>query len=210
MRTHALARLFAVAVVLAISASAHSQITTNEKPYSFSATGTRNAPNPVLLDPPDMKKVNAEDAVNDTATNAPIRAAVPIDVNINSEFDGQWEDLPDGGSLWRMTIIASGAQALNIVYDRFWLPDGGKFFVYGSDNDGVVGAVTSEFLHGSMKEPAPFATRPTNGETVTMEYYATENVTAKPTISVSSIYYGYRYMRSNEPDSKGLGDSGSC
>lgn len=70
-----------------------SQITTNEPPVSSYLTGIKDMPIPVFVDPPDMKKINAEDEVNDTVPNTLIRVGVAIPVNFESSVDGKWESL---------------------------------------------------------------------------------------------------------------------
>ncbi len=45
---------------------------------------------------------------------------------------------------------------------------------------------------------------------VTLEYYQPANTKYRPIISVSNIYYGYRYIQENNIGLSSLGDSGDC
>ncbi len=146
MRTIIHMSIAAIIMMAVISPSGFSQITTNELPVSFNLNEIKDPPIPIFVDPPDMEKIRAEDAANDTIVGGIQRIAVPININTNTDSDGQWEKLSDGSVLWRISFIASGADALFLTYDRFWLPEGGKLFVYGQDNSDVIGAVTHEYL----------------------------------------------------------------
>ena len=95
-----------------------------------------------------------------------------------------------------------------LTYDRFWLPEGGKLFVYGQDNRDVIGAVTHEYLQGDQDNPAPFSTGIISGDAITVEYFAPSHVEAKPIISISDIYYGYRNI--SKYGLRDFGDSGDC
>jgi S1-C subfamily serine protease len=198
----------AIIMMAVISPSGFSQITTNELPVSFNLNEIKDPPIPIFVDPPDMDKIRAEDAANDTIVGGIQRIAVPININTNTDSDGQWEKLSDGSVLWRISFIASGADALFLTYDRFWLPEGGKLFVYGQDNSDVIGAVTHEYLQGDQDNPAPFTTGIISGDAITVEYFAPSYVISKPIISIENIYYGYRNI--SKYGLKDFGDSGNC
>jgi len=58
----------------------------------------------------------------------PPRFGYRHDVNYNMENSGEWTDLPNGDKIWRLAISCPGALSINLLYDRFWLPDDAKFF----------------------------------------------------------------------------------
>jgi len=208
MRTIAHISIAAIIMMAVISPTVFSQITTNEQPVSINLKEIKDPPVPIFVDPPDMEKIRAEDAVNDNVAGGIQRIAVAIKINANSDTDGQWEYLSDGSVLWRISFISSGADALVLTYDRFWLPEGGKLFVYGQDYCDAIGAVTHEFLQGDQDNPAPFITGIISGDAITVEYFAPSYVRAKPMISFANIYYGYRYIGKNR--SRDFGDPGTC
>lgn len=187
-----------------------SQLVTNELPISYIRSDIQDHMNVIYLTPPDIEKLLAEDAINDTIPGKLLRVAVPIKVNINSELEGSWETLSNGDLLWRLTFQVDGAKSLDLTFDRFWLPDEGKFFLYATGTKQVIGAITSNFLQGDEKNPANFSTGLIYGDLVTLEYYQPSHVSTKPIISISNIYYGYRYTRAYDNSNKDFGDSGDC
>jgi hypothetical protein len=187
------------------------QITTNEQPYSWNnpdglAIGREDE---IELPVPDKVRIEEEDKINDSEPG-PLRYAYPVPVNFTAENSGSWQTLNDGGKLWTLNVKLPGALSANAIYDKFWLPDGAKFFVYSNKTKQFIGAVTSEFLMGSSKEPATFATAIIYGENVTFEYYQPASVKESPVISISRIDYGYRYVNNPYETTTGLGASGAC
>lgn len=190
----------------------YSQITTNERPFSLTSTTANSLKYPqiVSIAPPDMKKIIAEDEINDTKPGIFTRVAVPIPVCFNSNDVGDWQTLSDGGRLWRLTLYVENAQSVDLTFDQFWLPEGGKFFIYSTDNEQIIGAITSEFLNGNSRHPANFSTGIILGDELTIEYYQPTTIKEKPIISISNVYYGYRYIQKNNEETKNLGESGDC
>jgi hypothetical protein len=80
-----------IIIMALLSPTVFSQITTNEQPASFKLEGIKDPPMPIFVDPPDMEKIRAEDAANDTIVGGIQRIAVPININTNTDSDGQWE-----------------------------------------------------------------------------------------------------------------------
>lgn len=114
--------------------------------------------------------------------------------------------MDDGSKIWRLKVNIPGALSTNTYYDKFWLPEGGKFFIYSEDPQQSIGAITSEFIGGSKDEPIKFATALIYGENVVYEYYQPAWVKESPIISIPRIDYGYRYV--NNPYKNMLRDFG--
>ncbi len=61
----------------------------------------------------------------------PARFAEPEAVKVNPESHGTWEPLPDPRFvLWRLQITAPGALSLNVGFERFRLPKGGRLVIH--------------------------------------------------------------------------------
>jgi V8-like Glu-specific endopeptidase/predicted secreted protein len=190
------------------------QIVTGEQPTGL--TVSRNA-NIVygdtavqVLSAPDRAILNREDSIADSQPG-PLRFARAIHVNYTLYNSGTWQVLANGDKLWTLKVKLPGALSSNAVYDKFWLPEGTKFFVYSEETEQYIGAVTSEYIGGSYEEPVPFATGLIYGESVVFEYYQPVSVEDSAIISIPFIYYGYRYV--NNPytaQTQGIGESGSC
>ena len=121
-----------------LSLNVYAQLSTNEKPISFSMkldtsegkTSTiRTITTPVL----DMAKIEAEDK-EDEKYDMPPRFGYPHKVNYDLINSGTWYTLPNGDKLWQLNVICPNALSVNFSYDKFWIPEGGKFFVYSKDN----------------------------------------------------------------------------
>ena len=103
---------------------------------------------------------------DDSARPGPLWVGRSVPVGVNMTNAGTWTEMPDGSRVWRLKIKASGAKAIGVYYDDFYIPEGGKLFLYNEAQTQVIGAYTSE-----NNPPAHlFATELIQGESVTLEY----------------------------------------
>ncbi|MGF7028998.1 MULTISPECIES: trypsin-like serine peptidase [Sphingobacterium] len=142
---------------------------------------------------PDLKRLIEEDR-QDSINNRPPRFGYKIKVDWNIQNSGTWEDLPDGGRLWRFKINSPKAISINLLYDKFWLPEGGKLFIYNEGKSQTFGAFTSINNKGTKEKPGKFATALIYGDNTILEYYQPKGVTDLPIISISYVVHGYRYV----------------
>jgi hypothetical protein len=189
----------------------NAQITTDELPYGLKEDSIRAKKQDIIvLSAPDKTIIAKEDSINDSEPGA-VRYACPVNVNYTLENSGEWQTVDDGGKIWRLKVQLPEALSTNTYYDKFWLPDGAKFFVYSENTRQYIGAVTSEYTGGSRNEPVAFATALIYGEDVVFEYWQPASVQESAIISISRIDYGYRYVNSPySSTSKNYGESGSC
>ena len=191
--------------------TAYNQISTNEKPISFGNTLGKaleqNIPNKVMPSL-DMVRINREDKEDDS-NGVPPRFGYPHSVNYNLNNSGQWVNLPDGSRLWRLSISCPNALSINLLYDKFWLPDGAKFFVYSYDKKRILGAFTSANNKGTKDKVQGFATGLVYGDKIVLEYYEPKNVRNQGIISIAYVVQGYRYINIYDGQ-KSLGASGNC
>ena len=122
------------------------QISTREEPLSFSRADVpamrTNERTQKTLPQFDREKIEREDR-EDAEKGRPPRFGYKHKVFYTLENSGEWTELPDGGKLWRLSISCPGALSINLLYDRFWLPHGAKFWVYSADRKHSIGAFTS-------------------------------------------------------------------
>ena len=138
---------------------------------------------------PDMEQINKEDTENrDLGYPEPYRVGLAIPVNISIEDAGTWTSLPDGGKIWRITLVSEGALALGVYYDDFWIPSGGELYLYNDGRDHVIGAFTEE----NNNAECVFANQLIEGDKVTLEYYQPADQEIMPNLSISEIAYNYR------------------
>ncbi len=133
-----------------------SQISSGGVPESIQAGLSTVVPS-VILPHVDKELLLAEDKI-EMAKDVPYRFGTPIEVQYNLHNSGVWEDVA-GGRLWRLSIRSDDAYSINLLYDRFVLPEGAELFVYDQEMATVLGAFTS----ANNKPHETFSTSPTIG-----------------------------------------------
>lgn len=187
------------------------QLSTHEQPVSFDSklklTVLSKSSNPTLIMPSlDMAKIEAEDKV-DEEYDMPPRFGYSHFVNYDLNNSGTWYELPNGDKLWQLEVVCPTALSVNFCYDKFWIPEGGKFFVYSKDKKHTIGAFTSKNNMLEKGKICGFATGLVYGNDVVLEYYQPKETSSDATISIEKIVHGYRYIRIYE---LGYGVSDSC
>ncbi len=189
----------------------HAQINIGGKPYSFTHDLATKSLTSEIMPGIDLRKLQAEDAEEELA-GIPPRFGMPLEVNLNMDNSGQWENLPNGGRLWRLSIEAPGAKSINLLYNDFYLPRGAVIYIYSADRKHLIGGFTA----ANNKSDRIFATGLVYGDHVILEYYegaeTVENGTEeKPSISINYVVHGYRYIELKKEDlEKAFNGSGSC
>lgn len=143
--------------------------------------------------------------MEDANLEKPYRVGVEVPVTLSSAQNGQWNELPGGGRIWRATIRCAGAQAIGLNYSQLNLPEGTDIFVYTPDHTYIIGAITSEEILQTA-----FTTRPLKGDELIVEYYEPQKTRETAVIDISGIVYMYRgFIAPGFMDTKS-GLSGSC
>ncbi|MBR9922985.1 MAG: T9SS type A sorting domain-containing protein [Bacteroidetes bacterium] len=70
------------------------------------------------------------------------RFAVNLDVNISPKSQGTWEITADDVAVWRLRIYSRKAKSLNLGFTKYFMPPGGKLFLYSPDYERVMGPFT--------------------------------------------------------------------
>lgn len=138
-----------------------------------------------------MELIEKEDR-EDEEKGLPPRFGYPIEARLNQKNSGKWMELPNGDKVWLLKIQSPGALSINLLFDKFWIPEGGKLFVYSEDKKQVHGAFTSKNNKGTKPDPAGFATALVFGENTFLEYYLPKMVEENAVISIDKIVHGYR------------------
>lgn len=136
------------------------------------------------------------------------RFAVTIPTNkLGIDKSGQWFTLDDSTKVWKQSIKAEGAKGLLISYNDFYIPEGGKLFLYNADGSQIIGAYT----HKTNPKGGLFSTEILAGDELTFEYVASNISDEKPRIDIEDIGYVYNTTSSTILKvSPGLNASGSC
>ena len=176
-----------VAIIVNISAIA--QVSSGGIPPSFNSKDISNKIENHIFPAPDMKQIQEQDMLAQQKGDA-YRYGVDIPVNLNMENSGTWINLNDGRKIWRLQITVSGAPALGVYYNKFYIPVGGLLYLYNADKTEVIGAFTNK----TNIKGEEFATELLSGESVILEYVAPEFPTKQPKIEISSVSYAYRSL----------------
>ncbi|MDD2636705.1 MAG: hypothetical protein PHW82_14535 [Bacteroidales bacterium] len=200
--------IFLIACMLFVSTIA--QISTREHPASFSYKPqplTKNNTCYKILPKLNLKQINEEDIV-DEENGRPPRFGFKHKVNFNMHNSGKWTTLASGDKIWRLSILCPDALSINLLYDKFWLPEDSKLFVYNTNKEHYIGAFTSKNNTGTKENPTGFATGLVYGKEIVVEYFQPKEVVEQAIISIDYVVHGYRYI--NVGTSKGFGDSNNC
>jgi hypothetical protein len=169
-----------------------------------SATGKLATQVPTEVMPPiDADALLAEDAANEGLT-VPFRFGWGHEVQLGLEEAGLWEELPDGSRLWRLRVQSPGAWSINLVFDRYALPEGAKLWVH-DDAGRVLGAFTS-----SLNQPhGMFATEPLPGDALTLEYVEPASAPVG-SLRVKQVVHAYRDILGQGAKRGGSSKAGVC
>ena len=187
------------------------QLSTNEQPANFDkelkhSIKIKKSKAIVTMPQLDMSRIEKED-LEDEEYDMPPRFGYKHKVDYNMDNSGIWYILPNGDKLWRLNVVCPNALSINFCYNKFWIPEGGKLFVYSKDKKHSVGAFTSRNNKGDRDNIRGFATGLVYGDDVILEYYQPKNVESDAIISIEFIVHGYRYINISN---KYLGDAGNC
>ncbi|MCE1189553.1 MAG: T9SS type A sorting domain-containing protein [Ignavibacteria bacterium] len=204
--TTAFRRLLAMCLFIAMwwAPSAFAQLSEGGIPYSF------NHKVGVMVPEFRMPEVNTQvlltEDEQDLTKGVPLRFGYKHGVTYSTQNSGIWENLPDGGKLWRLHIVCPGAITTNLLFSEYLVPSGAKLYLYNDAKTEVLGAFTSR----NNKEDGKFATSLLRGEAVTLEYYVPANSASDGVIALSDIVHGYRDVFKLRRFGEDFGTSGTC
>ena len=186
------------------------QVTNEGKPASWSLKIKSNV-QAIILPSVDIQKIKAEDDINDKTQTKPYRIGIPYTINYGLENAGTWAQLPNGDRVWRILFNSQNAVHLSVIFDKFYMPKGGKIYLYNENKTDLLGAYTD--VQNNKKEV--LGTWFVNGDKLWIEYFEPKEVKGQGKLNISSIIHGYRlgqayqkgYLNSQEKD---LNVSGDC
>lgn len=179
--------VFALSAIMLMCAGAtYAQLSEGGTPYSFNQIVPWTKIQTQTLAKPNLVQAKVEDDLNDPRME--YRVGLNLPVNLNPTNSGTWQTLADGGVLWRLKIHSDDAMALGLYYNDFWIPDGGKVFIYNEFKNQVLGAYTSAY----NTENTIRATQMVQGNTLTIEYHAPAGTVGFPIIDIKEVVYFYR------------------
>ena len=120
-------------------------------------------------------------------TGIPMPVSTLISVDYTMDNSGYYMTLPGGENIWRLHLKAKDAVAIMLYYKDFYIPEGGKLFIYSADKSQLLGAYT----HRTHPSGGLFASEFIGGEELILEYVVSEMTEEAPRIHISEVGYGY-------------------
>ncbi|GGE02748.1 T9SS type A sorting domain-containing protein [Psychroflexus salis] len=195
--------LFTIIFALTVTFS-WAQVTNEGKPISWKL-GVEGV-NPIQLPEFDLKKLQNEDEINDQRDDIPWRFGYEHSVSYGLDNAGVWETLPSGDRIWLISFKSEGAKTLNFIFDKFYIPQGGKLYFYNKERTDLLGAYT----HTQNTDEKVFGSWLVEGEEVTIEYLEPKAHLGQGDLNISQVVHGYRSYTENESIQKAINDSGDC
>lgn len=137
----------------------------------------------------DLGATLSEDAQLEAAGRPP-RFAKFIAAGYGTANSGTWTPLKNGDRVWRLRIESIHAEAITLYYDDFFIPEGGRLFIYNDAHSDHLGA----FTHDNNPAGGPFATQILYGEACTIEYFEPAAAAGQGRISIDKVGHAYRYV----------------
>ncbi|MDR0843677.1 MAG: T9SS type A sorting domain-containing protein [Tannerella sp.] len=197
--------VFIEVLALPVSMKLSAQISEGGIPPSFQYQPTLRSFHaseqvPVTFNVADLKRVDEWRV----SQGAPLAVSTLIPVSYNTENSGVWTTLSNGEKIWQLQLQAKGAIALMLYYADFYIPEGGKLFIYNAEKTQILGAYT----HQTHPSGGRFANEFVAGDELTLEYVVSPG-DEKPRIHIEAIGYGYNYLNISR-NSVSTRASGSC
>ena len=164
------------------------QVTNEGIPASWNMTEQKSSINAISLPTIDIKKVKSEDDINDKLQTKPYRIGMQIKANYGLDNAGSWTELSNGDRIWRIKFESKDALNLGLIFDKFYLPEGAKIYLYNDDRSDLLGAYT----HTQNNEKEVLTTWFIKGDKMWMEYYEPFEVKDQGKLNISSVMHGYR------------------
>ncbi|MFO8066490.1 MAG: lysyl endopeptidase, partial [Bacteroidales bacterium] len=162
-------KLILLLACFVITASfAVAQISQGGEPLSFTISEKVSLEDVTFQKMPDVdvEALRAEDAELDKLQNMPWRFGKVHQVSLNPQNSGEWDYLENGTKIWRLGISSPGAISINILFDKYKIPEGAQLFIYSADTKDMIGG----FTDFNNQEDLYFATSFVFSDNVIVEY----------------------------------------
>jgi len=188
-----------------IQLNSYGQISRKGNPPSFSYNNI-SAQVPLIELNSSVKTTIANVNHYNKADATPLEIGFTTKAEMNMDNSGVWNDLPNGDKIWRLSLSSLGAEALDVYFSNFYLPDRCELYIYNEDKTMVLGAYTSD----NNSETGIFSTELIEGDQITIEFVQSKRVKDKASFTISEIGHIYQYSGFRRNILKDFGDSDPC
>ena len=151
----------------------------------------------------DHKAMLAEDKLESSTKDVPMRFAIAFDREIDLIEEGYTYIDKQGNSNWLIELNLPGAFGVGVLFSDFQIPDGAELFVFNEDQSSVNGAITS--INNNSRKILHVT--PVQGEKIYVLYTQPSNAAFKGILKIDIVTHLYRDVFHFD---KNFGDSGSC
>lgn len=178
----------AVGLLLSVSTGAMAQVAGEQPPPSPEMLARGIAIPAVEFARLDTEQLAREDAIADEAGVGPRRFAIPHRVSLTPTNAGEWSELDDGTSMWRLRVLASEAVHLNFGFSRFALPEGAELRIATPDGRYALGP----FTRADQLPHAQLWTQVIPGDTALLILTVPAAAIQRVELELGSVNQGYR------------------
>ncbi|MCD7973436.1 MAG: T9SS type A sorting domain-containing protein [Candidatus Azobacteroides sp.] len=180
-------------------------------PFSKNTLRTNSSSDNFFISMPsfDVEKVSEEDNTEELSLRKrPLRFAKKFSVDFTPSNSGVHFITEDGTKIWRVGIRSEGAYSLNVLFTEFQLPEGGKLFLYNSDQTKILGAFTEK----NNPENLVFPVSPVDGDELVIEYQEPENAPFSAKLRIGEVNHDYINIlkRLQDPKDASCQDDAVC
>jgi lysyl endopeptidase len=163
----------------------------------------------------DRAALAAEDAVTDKYKETPYRFGVAHETVLDFFEEAEMKESKYGTRIFRMGIQCPEAVSVSFTFEPFYLPEGGRVFVYSADRSQFIGS----FDHRLNNDFNLLAVGLIHTDAIVIEYQQDASCAETAQLGISEIVHGYRPILNkwevdeNEPsgtDRGPFGNSGAC
>jgi lysyl endopeptidase len=195
-------------VFMALNCTLNAQTARLGNPKSWELKNTNNREIPVHIMPSfDLHAQLRADAINEANKIGPWRFGYEHNVNFGLNNGGLWIDLPNGDRIWRISFVSDGALSMNVLFDKFNIPEGATVYLYNKERTQFDGAYT----HANNNSDEILGSSILKGANLTVEYYEPATVKGQGKLNIGTVIHGYKSLSLYAEDIlKGLNDAGKC
>ena len=122
-------------------------------------------------------------------------------VHIDASLHGQWKNLHSDEFIWKVTLQDADAIGMAVFFSKFNLPDGGRLFVYGKDENQFLGA----FTHKNQTDQGHLFVGPIGSNQITLEYNGPLPAKRNEFLTISKVYKAFDHQGFEIEEERGLG-----
>lgn len=196
---------FTILFLLLIHLESFGQISKKGIPPSFSDPSL-TAEVPIFDLKLPEKPSNNQETPYDKSNLTPFEIGYTIQTNLSINNSGVWNELANGDKIWRLSVASEGAEAINVYFKDFFLPDRCELYIYNKDRTTILGAYTSD----NNNEFGIFSTEILAGNIITIELLVPQKVNENAHFVIAEIGHIYRSANFLNSSLKNYGGSDPC